>query len=491
MKYIIFCLYVLYIILPYIQADPSFGNEYVHIKVHVPKEDSSNIEHTTAANKLYPPAHKVIHHYHHRRRRKPIRKVPSTTPKSKESALIESLILSDLGSNHAEHVKYLKHANDIAQQFTEAPKPKKKVETYRIVEEIKKIPEPMVETYKVIEKPVASSKGYHYEPANNYEAEEQHDYQHSPGIAETIAITASKTAKSSYDYSPHKKELIEYEERPLRTNSVKIVHEQQEPLHGYHYKPKYAVEITESTESLKHNSNIESGYRYQQEKPNGYHYEPPSEKYATSSLPRKPAEFYGPPPKSHKPPSEYYSTSLSETYLPPSSYEQSSSSKPYEIPSDTYQIPPHKYTQVPFRSSSYAVTMPDSYASQLSITTERLRPAYTHSDETYSTTADKDDSYLHHIQNYNHNHRDESNLRQNSLLDIENKSASYRDRDRDGYSYRPPASTTSIQSTSSVYNANIDWPKESFYAQETYKGSDSYSVPHVQGLGSGGYKYSV
>lgn len=117
----------------------AFGNEYVHIKVHVPKDQAPSI--AVDAEPVTP--HKVIHHFHHHgpphqrsRGRAP--------PKLKTSPLLESVILSDLDKplHMSEHADYLNHAKEIAEHLSETyvvkkapppPPPKKKVNTYTIL----------------------------------------------------------------------------------------------------------------------------------------------------------------------------------------------------------------------------------------------------------------------------------------------------------------------------------------------------------------------
>ncbi|XP_017114558.1 uncharacterized protein LOC108137410 [Drosophila elegans] len=175
---------VICVILPF-QLARGFGNEYVHIKVHVPKGESSAEE----------SAHKVIHHYHHHPHpHQLLRNRGRARPKP--SHLLESVILSDLDKplHQSEHTDYLIHAKELANHLAEsyakkappAP-PKKKVNTYTVIEEQHSRPhggydyldhqEPSVETYRVIE----SRPKYHHPAKKEPEEEEDEDdysYQH-------------------------------------------------------------------------------------------------------------------------------------------------------------------------------------------------------------------------------------------------------------------------------------------------------------------------
>ncbi|EDW00140.1 extensin-3 [Drosophila grimshawi] len=165
---------LLALVLPIVVS--AFGNEYVHIKVHVPKDQAPSI----AIDAEPVPPHKVIHHYHHHgspHQRSRVR----APPKPQSSPLLESVILSDLDKplHMSEHADYLNHAKEIADHLSESyaakkipPPPKKKVKTYTIIEEKQRpnsyeyLPpsDHNVDTYRVI-----SSR-----PQSHYHNHQQH-----------------------------------------------------------------------------------------------------------------------------------------------------------------------------------------------------------------------------------------------------------------------------------------------------------------------------
>ncbi|XP_062141549.1 uncharacterized protein LOC133849463 [Drosophila sulfurigaster albostrigata] len=164
----------------------AFGNEYVHIKVHVPKDQAPSI--AVDAEPVSP--HKVIHHFHHHA--PPHQRLRGRAPppsKLKTSPLLESVILSDLDKplHMSEHADYLNHAKELAEHLSETyvvkkappPPPKKKVNTYTIIEEKHRSngydyeprPQHDVDTYHVIDK----------RPQHQYHKQQhQHHYHQQP-----------------------------------------------------------------------------------------------------------------------------------------------------------------------------------------------------------------------------------------------------------------------------------------------------------------------
>ncbi|TDG38883.1 hypothetical protein AWZ03_014695 [Drosophila navojoa] len=209
-----------------------FGNEYVHIKVHVPKDQVPSIE------AEQPP--KVIHHFHHHapphlrsRGRPPI--------KTKTSPLLESVILSDLDKplHMSEHADYLNHAKELAEHLSEAyatkkpppPPHKKKVNTYTIIEEkhrpssyeYESRPDHVVDTYHVIDSRPQQHHtlhqhkhlhqltdndddvGYHYaSPARQHRHKTASSLlYHGGGYAEPAPIEEPLDLEQGYSYSTH------------------------------------------------------------------------------------------------------------------------------------------------------------------------------------------------------------------------------------------------------------------------------------------------
>ncbi|XP_030386709.1 uncharacterized protein LOC115633406 [Scaptodrosophila lebanonensis] len=192
-------------------TDATFGNEYVHIKVHVPKE--------TVPVLIEPEPHKVIHHYHHHPRAR-----GRGPPKPKSSPVLESVILSDLDNplHMSEHAEYLNHAKELADHLSEsyaakkplplppppAP-PKKKVNTYTVIEE-KHRPVPSssyeyddlgegsphsVETYRVIDQRPQHHKHTDYKYS---QMDSEEGYQYPAPVSRYHRGKPSSSSSSSY-----------------------------------------------------------------------------------------------------------------------------------------------------------------------------------------------------------------------------------------------------------------------------------------------------
>ncbi|XP_034489611.1 extensin [Drosophila innubila] len=169
----------------------AFGNEYVHIKVHVPKDQAPSI--ALDAEPIAP--HKVIHHFHHHGPPPHQRSRGRAPPKQKPSPLLESVILSDLDKplHMSEHADYLNHAKELAEHLSETyvvkkpppppSQPKKKVNTYTIIEEkhrpasfdYESRPEHGVDTYRVIDSRPQHHHHKHYEHHEHHQHDEDDD----------------------------------------------------------------------------------------------------------------------------------------------------------------------------------------------------------------------------------------------------------------------------------------------------------------------------
>ncbi|XP_017006104.2 atrophin-1 [Drosophila takahashii] len=253
-------LLLLMLLLPILTA--GFGNEYVHIKVHVPKEESPAEE----------PSHKVIHHFHHHPHPHQLLRSRANRPRPKPSPLLESVILSDLDKpqHMSEHAEYLNHAKELADHLAETyakkpppPPPKKKVNTYTIIEEqhrphgydYEDHHEPAVETYRVIEsRPKQSAHHHHHHHQHLQEAEEEdyhyakHHLHHSSlGIgayAEPAPVEEHvdhQETDSGYSYSPPSHAYIPPSQahRSSKSNRVQPAYTLEAPQesssYGYDY----------------------------------------------------------------------------------------------------------------------------------------------------------------------------------------------------------------------------------------------------------------
>ncbi|XP_037723607.1 ETV5-related protein Ets96B [Drosophila subpulchrella] len=313
-----------------------FGNEYVHIKVHVPKEESSA--------EAVPPPHKVIHHFHHHPHpHQLLRNRGRARPKA--SPLLESVILSDLDKplHMSEHTEYLNHAKELADHLAETyakkppppPPPKKKVNTYTIIEEQQRPhgydyedhQEHGVETYRVIEsRPKQQHHHHHHHPHHqqqHLEAEEEEEdgdvgyhYQggakahHSLGIgayAEPAPVEEplEQEPDAGYSYSPpsHSYSPPSLAHRGSKANRAPAytLEAPQESAYGYDYS--------------RHSAGSSSDFRPSVQVPS-------SDPYGEE----EPAETYGPPrrrrPSSHVdwPEAKGFNSAAAETYSGVDSY---------------------------------------------------------------------------------------------------------------------------------------------------------------------------
>jgi len=309
-----------------------FGNEYVHIKVHVPKEESSA--------EAVPPPHKVIHHFHHHPHPHQLLRSRGRA-RPKPSPLLESVILSDLDKplHMSEHADYLNHAKELADHLAETyakkpppPPPKKKVNTYTIIEEqhrphgyeYEDHQEHGVETYRVIESRPKQQHHHHHHPHYQHpEAEEEEEDgdvgYHYPGGAK----------------AHHSLGIGAYAE-PAPVEE----HLDQEPDAGYSYSPP---NHSYSPPSLAHRgskANRAPAYTLEapQESAYGYDYSGPSAGSTSDFRPsvqvpssdpygeEEPADTYGPPrrrrPSSHVdwPEAKVFNSAAAETYSGVDSY---------------------------------------------------------------------------------------------------------------------------------------------------------------------------
>ncbi|EDW08054.1 uncharacterized protein LOC6586317 [Drosophila mojavensis] len=207
-----------------------FGNEYVHIKVHVPKDQVPSI----GVDVEQPP--KVIHHFHHHAPPH-IRSRGRPHLKTKTSPLLESVILSDLDKplHMSEHADYLNHAKELAEHLSDAyaakkPPPKKKVNTYTIIEEkhrpssyeYESRPDHAVDTYHVIDsRPQQHHTLHHHKHSHQLDDNDddvgyhyasparQHLHKptssllyHGGGYAEPAPVEEPLDLEQGYSYSP-------------------------------------------------------------------------------------------------------------------------------------------------------------------------------------------------------------------------------------------------------------------------------------------------
>lgn len=316
-----------------------FGNEYVHIKVHVPKEESAAEE----------SPHKVIHHYHHHPHPHQLYRNRGRA-RPKPSPLLESVILSDLDKplHMSEHADYLNHAKELADHLTETyakkaappppPPPKKKVNTYTIIEEqhrphgydYEDHHEPSVETYRVIESRPKQQHHHHthtHHPVEEEEVDDDYGYHYPSG--------------GNHHHHHHHQTGAYAEPAPVEE------HIDQEPDTGYKYSPPSHAYIPPSHGHAQRSSKQTRAPAYTLEAPQessfGYDYSRPSAGSSTDFRPsvqvpssdpygeEEPADTYGPPLTATRrrrpsqslvdwPESKGFNSAASETYSGVDSY---------------------------------------------------------------------------------------------------------------------------------------------------------------------------
>lgn len=454
---------------------PTFTNEYVHIKLHVPEKTGEEllknlqeIEHSGIAPVSY---HKVIHHYHKRKR--PY--VKHSFGKNADNAL-ESIVLSEAAhtTQHDVQENFEPVKNIETYVVKHEPKIKENVKTLKIIEEKKKLPynhqshHYLTETFKVID----SKKPHHY--ADTYKVVETKNpttkqHYHHTETFKVLDDTALKQHHHPFSYeNKFKTEIVDTELRPppflsheitRPIETLKIVKEKtphtyfKQNVDSYH-RPVIqtdTIEITKSQTPYQTSQHINDNAVYtnsyaneQEEQPtyttsSGYSYEHPSSNYKEEFklIPKQPV---------------YHSGSFVK------------SEYPLRIPSSKYQHQgPHYQATDIEESHRYNSGNTDEQIHQ-------VNSAYEEENKNYATPNQYDFA------------RDEDLL--SEILDAT------RNKSPVGYEYTPPKFSQNVASDS------IDWPKENDdavsdnrNAAETYRGVDSYSVNHVQGIGSGGYNY--
>ncbi|XP_011185179.1 uncharacterized protein LOC105213809 [Zeugodacus cucurbitae] len=183
-------------------GEPLFGNENVHIKVHVP---GASID-CEPANKITHPHHHQQHKHHKYPSHKPVR--PQLRHNQFDD-LLENILLSEFESPTINtHLDYTEHTDDINEhlpQHTEGYK-----SDYGKV--VDKRPENFVKTYKIIEykEPIISK--------NIYPTQQRHKHQHKPKTHnELYRVVESKYLPSTAE--EHELHNTNHYQYPIRTQT--------------------------------------------------------------------------------------------------------------------------------------------------------------------------------------------------------------------------------------------------------------------------------
>ncbi|XP_049311208.1 uncharacterized protein LOC125778318 [Bactrocera dorsalis] len=217
-------------------GEPLFGNENVHIKVHVPEEISHSVHETV----IYEPAKKITHHHYHQQHRKYPRKSARTQIRhNQHDNLLEDVLLADFKTpTDNTHFEYEKPNDDINESFTQL------TESFSsdYGKAAYKRPVKYINTYKVIE---------YKEPIKSkivYPQQHQHKRQHKPKthnelhqFFESKYLPASEGGADSTDLHHYP---IKTQTKSTKPHSHTKLIKYQEKVKDYHsYKPAQNIEL--------------------------------------------------------------------------------------------------------------------------------------------------------------------------------------------------------------------------------------------------------
>uniref|UniRef100_A0A1I8ND38 Uncharacterized protein n=1 Tax=Musca domestica TaxID=7370 RepID=A0A1I8ND38_MUSDO len=527
-------------------TEPTFVDEYVHIKLHVPK----NI------------IHKHIHHYHHRR--KPQKKPPPPL----SGPLLENIILSELD----------KPQNDIAEPVNHEPEVSN-VDTYTVIEETVKKPLPPpppppiqhVETLRIIEKkPAPTIKVVTDEPWQYYQQDS--GYRKEQPYHETIKIISEHephyhTPAPIYEPVKPKEEIIKviepsgyhgpfeeykgwksphYEYEDFATKGAhnsgqedyviyekpKYVRPEKEEAPIYYgkyskYKEAESYEAIPSYSKHEYHENIPKTYKspsYHEKSKSHYEYRPPARpaEYIPDTIkeyvePERETKYYVPKQEFRDTIKEYVEPKEEPKYYVP----KQEIREPYSPPKPLYEPSVEDYHHVPKQQSYHQPSYPKYQHAE--------HEEHLHSEESKyyvpkekSSHRDPPKSYNQHLTSsgykahhseYESPHYPDNNQHSYGQHNFPPAYAS-----DGGYEHQPPSSGPytyekptrypkdtvhkEVTAPSQVHHntlldelpkevpplskpySNIDWP-EGFArtpTTETYSGHDSYSAGNVQGL---------
>ncbi|XP_073832077.1 uncharacterized protein isoform X2 [Musca autumnalis] len=489
-------------------SDPTFVDEYVHIKLHVPK----NI------------VHKHIHHFHHRRK-------PHKKPTHLQEPLFENIILSELDN---------KPETDTSEATVEDEEAKvPKVDTYTVIEETVKKPlhpppSQHVETLRIIEKKPSPAKTVklvtteplHYYPQNSgYRTQthketikiiSEHEPQYhkpvsiyeQPKLREEIykVITPPSHSGSLEDYNALKSAHYDYEEHV----SKPVSYIQSEDYYVYE-KPKIVEDVHTYQPYSKHTA-LSSHFSRPDYEIQQYNGTPEHHEYNTSPDSHEYIE-HGPrvPEDGVKYIEE--SNSIQQPYIPQKEPNEESiyNIPKHEIRGQTQYHPKPLY-KPPIKENPYhhPATYSQPHHEEHSSSEESIyyapQPQYHPKHAEYNDHVEEyKKPYAEHYRGNSH-YADNSNIEHNVGYEKQPLSPST-------YIYQKPTrypkdtSHEVVTSASQVHHntlldelpnvvppvpkksPTIDWPE--MFAKtptiETYTGHDSYTAGHVQGLDSDEY----
>ncbi|KAM7348147.1 uncharacterized protein ACRADG_007564 [Cochliomyia hominivorax] len=500
------CVVFIIIGVNYVLSLPTFGNEHVHIKVHIPNESSSSkallkskhpITHHAPNHQHHHVRHKVIHHYRHVR--KPIKKLPI----KETAALLGNLYLTKLDKpqyhapkhveetylvkeehHHTKPIEEVKTIKIIKEYEHPLPKPqphleyaRNNVKTIKIIETANDLHqhhqdlEHQIETVKLVEEKTqynphhqldsqqldshdhhddhykfveGTQPQYHYQPENNYVAPKDEILN----VLQAPKYSPPAQNHANQVHVPQVEEVIEEEQNYQGPNNYDP---EDQLLHGI---------IEESLEIIK--TNKAKNHNYQ----TYYGFHPPKDQgqkpqYQVSSETNYPYKKY--PEVTVEQHIEYDKPSSNHNFI---GHQHYGPPKIEPAPTISSSFVPHQHYGAPEQddydntSNHYAVHQ--QYGPPKSDATESLQK-YSQPSVNYQQTSSYEDKQNFAIDYQQHLPSVESppdfNVKQNTLYD-------------------------DLKTKDDFSNA-VENPQ----APETYTGYDSYSAGHVQGLGSGGYHH--
>lgn len=438
---------------------PTFGDEFVHIKVHVPSEPSSvksvlkpkapviHYHRPTFSNQ------KVIHHYH--RRRKPVKKTPieETVP------AWENFYLSELDKHSEHHSKYHVHQpQHIEDTFVLKEHPDHYVNE----------PQVKIKTYKVIEEYSHDHHQPHKEYIENHPDDvnfHQHEHHQTLKEFDDGTIDDVELVESlEHDHLQH----VHHSEQKYPIDTVKF--EKEEPQ--YHYQKKgFYTPKKEIVQVIKYKKLPK--YDTQPD----YHQKIIKEEHIYQDYHTDQTDVLNVPKSTPVIPKPHYENYNIEDDLLPEIIEESSETydtekttnynNDHHVQEDNkvqynYKTPSAYHYRAPV--SDISIQQPIEYESPTHVHQHHHSHAYqphTESRGQYAAPAPTLPDTAHHYSPPNGNQHDDSL----------NKFAS------DNRKYLPPLGSN--RQTTAKQNTHLS---ENPHATETYEGYDSYSAGHIQGL---------
>ncbi|XP_065365275.1 histidine-rich glycoprotein [Calliphora vicina] len=497
-KIITICAFCAIFGVEFVLSSPTFGGEHVHIKVHIPHEVSSTKSKHTVIHHApkHHVKHKVIHHYHGHQS-------PVKTQAIKEKApLLENLYLAELDKPHIQEHSY-HHAHGAQhkeetflvkeQHHHHHVKPIEEINTVKVIEEHEhhhqhqphlEYGKNHVETIKLIESGNDHHHHYHEDQDHHYHEDQDHhfheDHDHhyqedQDHHVQTVKFVEEKPQyhyhheekPANYEYHEPKEEVIKVIEAPKYKSAAQdyghhyghepqveeVVVEEEQNYHDYHTPPQ-----TETVKIVETKPSVPKGY---------YNNYDPEDQLLHGIIEESLEIIKTKIAKNHNYGNHY------QTHY---GYQQQPKEQETAKPQEEY----HHYQKVP--ATNY------HYSHQPDVTVEEHieyeKPNSHHYSQHTSTSGSLEPSqhYASHSavyekQSYDNKHKYATDYKPETPQDINESHMEYQKQN----------TLYEDLNTKDDYSKDVENP----HAPETYRGHDSYSAGHVQGIGSGGYRYHM